>query len=159
MATVQVSNSQRALRDLDKMAKIMDSQFSVPGTNFRFGLDAIIGLVPGAGDMATFAISGYMLLLMARNGASGFVMARMVFNVLIDTVIGAIPILGDIFDIAFKANTRNMRLMHQHFKEGRHRGSAWKLVIPVLLLMFLFMAGIIWLVYTMLAGLWSLIAN
>ncbi len=159
MSTLQVSNSQRALRDLDKMAKIMDSQFSVPGTRFRFGLDAIIGLVPGAGDMATFAISGYMLLLMARNGASGFVMARMVFNVLIDTVIGAIPILGDIFDIAFKANTRNMRLMHQHFKEGRHRGSAWKLVIPVLIIMFLFIAGIIWLVYSALAGLWSLIFN
>src|SRR5918995_6683057 len=97
---------QRDFKQLDWIAKLMDSQFSVPGTKFRFGLDGIIGLIPGAGDISTFAVSAYLLTIMARNGASGFVLARMVLNVLIDALFGMIPILGDLFDIAFKANMR-----------------------------------------------------
>lgn len=138
---------QKPLRNLDSLAKLMDAQFRVPGTDIRFGLDAIIGLVPGAGDLTTFGISGYMLWIMAQNGASGYVMARMIMNVLIDTIVGSIPILGDLFDVAFKANTRNMRLMHEHYREGRHRGSAWKVIIPVLLVLFLVIAAIVWGVY------------
>jgi len=144
-----------ALRHLDVLAKLMDSKFRVPGTDIRFGLDALIGLVPGAGDLTTFGISGYMLWVMAQNGASGFVLARMILNVLIDTLVGAVPVLGDLFDVAFKSNTRNMRLMEQHYKEGRHNGSAWKVIIPVLLLLFLLIAGIIYLVWMLLAWLWE----
>jgi hypothetical protein len=107
-----VKNAQPpALRNMESMAKLMDSQFTIPGTNIKFGLDALIGLVPGAGDFATFLISGYMLTILAQNGASGFVLARMGLNVLIDSLFGAVPILGDIFDVAFKANQRNMKLM------------------------------------------------
>lgn len=142
------------LRKLDSLAKLMDSQFRVPGTSIRFGVDAMIGIIPGVGDMSTFAISSYMLWIMARNGASGFVMARMVLNVLIDTVLGAIPLIGDLFDIAFKANTRNMKLMHEHYREGRHNGSAWKVIIPVVIFLFLFIGGMVWLVYTLLARLY-----
>ncbi len=131
----------------------MDAQFRVPGTNFRFGLDGIIGLIPGAGDLSTFAVSGYMLWIMANNGASGFVLARMTFNILIDAIVGAIPILGDLFDVAFKANMRNMRLMQQHYEEGRHRGSAWKLIVPVLIVVFLIIVAIIWVTYKLLASL------
>jgi hypothetical protein len=146
-----------ALRHLDVLAKLMDSRFRVPGTDIRFGLDALIGLVPGAGDLTTFGISGYMLWVMAQNGASGFVLARMILNVLIDTLVGSIPILGDLFDVAFKSNTRNMRLMEQHYKEGRHNGSAWKVIIPVLLLLFLLIAGIVYLVWMLVTWLWGII--
>lgn len=141
----------RQLRHLDSLAKLMDSKFRIPGTEIRFGLDSIVGLVPGVGDMSTFAISSYMLWIMAKNGASGFVMARMVLNVLIDTVIGSIPLIGDLFDVAFKSNTRNMKLMHQHYQEGRHNGSAWKVILPVIILLFLVIGGIVWLVYELLA--------
>ena len=141
----------RALREINILAKLMDSQFRVPGTNFRFGLDGIIGLIPGVGDLSTFAVSGYMLWIMAKNGASGYVLARMVFNVLIDAVVGSIPFIGDLFDIAFKANLRNMRLMQQHYQEGRHGGSAWKVIVPVLIVLFLFIVAIIWGVYELLA--------
>ena len=147
----------RPLRQLDSLAKLMDSQFRVPGTEIRFGVDAIIGLVPGVGDMSTFAISSYMLWIMARNGASGFVMARMVMNVLIDTLVGSIPLIGDLFDVAFKANTRNMKLMHQHYREGRHNGSAWKIILPVVLLLFLFIVGVVWLVYKLFAWVYEVI--
>jgi hypothetical protein len=138
-------------KGLDKLAKLMDAQFTIPGTNIRFGFDALIGLIPGAGDLSTFAISGYMVLIMARNGAGGFVLARMVFNILLDAIVGAIPLLGDVFDVAFKANMRNMRLMNQYYKEGRHRGSAWKLIFPVLIILLALIVGIIWLVYRLLA--------
>jgi len=139
------------LKSLGKLAKLLDSQFTIPGTNIKFGLDALIGLIPGAGDLSTFAVSGYMLFIMAKNGASGFVLSRMVLNVLLDAIIGAVPVLGDIFDVAFKANNRNMRLMNQYYKEGRHKGSAWKVIVPVLSLLFLIIVTIIWLVYKLLA--------
>ena len=145
-----------ALRDLDRLAQLMDARFRIPGTNIRFGLDALVGLIPGAGDLSTFAVSGYMMLIMAKNGASGFVLARMAVNILVDALIGSIPIIGDLFDIAFKANMRNMRLMHQYYAEGRHRGGAWKVVIPVLILIFIFILGLIWLVYKGIAWLISL---
>lgn len=144
---------QRDFKQLDWIAKLMDAQFSIPGTNFRFGLDGIIGLIPGAGDLSTFAVSAYLLTIMARNGASGYVMARMVLNVVIDALFGMIPILGDIFDIAFKANMRNLKLMKEHYVEGRHRGGAWKILVPVLLLLFLVVAAIIWLTYELLVWL------
>lgn len=146
---------QRGMKDMEHLAKLMDAQFRIPGTNFRFGLDALIGLVPGVGDISTFAVSGYMLIIMARNGASGYLLARMVLNVLIDAIIGMIPLLGDIFDIAFKANIRNLRLMQQHYAEGRHRGSAWKIIIPVLIVLFAIIAGIIWITYTLLASIFN----
>lgn len=149
---VQQVIPQRGLKDIDKLAKLMDAQFKLPGTNIRFGLDSLIGLIPGVGDLSTFAVSGYMLWIMAKNGASGFLLARMVMNILIDAIVGMVPLLGDIFDIAFKANIRNMRLMQEHYKEGRHRGSAWKIIGPVLIILFLIIIGIIWLTYKLLSA-------
>lgn len=143
----------RNLKNLDVLAKLMDAQFRVPGTNFRFGLDSLFGLIPGVGDLSTFAVSGYMLMIMAKNGASGFLLARMVVNILVDAVFGSIPILGDLFDVAFKANIRNMRLMQEHYKEGRHRGSAWKVFVPILIILFLIIIAIIWGVYKLIASL------
>ncbi len=143
---------QPGLKQVGHLAKLMDAQFRIPGTNIRFGLDGIIGLVPGAGDLTTFAVSSYMLWIIARNGASGYVIARMAVNILIDALIGSIPLIGDVFDIAFKANMRNLQLMQQHYQQGRHRGSAWKVVVPVLLILFLIIAAIIWALYTLLAA-------
>lgn len=143
-----------ALAQLSLMAKLMDSQFKIPGTNIRFGLDAIIGLVPGVGDITTFGISSYMLWVMAKNGASGFVLTRMILNVLVDTIFGSVPIIGDAFDVAFKSNLKNLKLMEQHYVEGRHNGSAWKLIIPTLLILLLLMVGILYVLFTFLAWLW-----
>jgi len=136
-----------------RISKLMDKQFVIPGTNFRFGLDGIIGLIPGVGDVSSFAVSCYLLSLMAKNGASGYVMARMVLNVLIDTIIGSIPFFGDLFDFAFKANSRNIRLMQEHFVEGRHRGSAWKVIIPIVIILLMIMIGGIWLAWKALSSL------
>lgn len=137
------------IRNLDSLAKLMDSQFQIPNTKIRFGLDALIGLIPGVGDFAGFLVSGYIIVVLASNGASGFVIARIALNILIDAVIGSIPFLGDIFDFVFKANERNMKLVHGHYLEGRHQGGAWKVVVPLLLLLFLLIVGIAWSAYSM----------
>ena len=141
----------KSITRLRSLARLMDAQFKIPGTNFRFGLDGLLGLIPGAGDLSTFAVSGYMVMILAQNGASGFVLARMVLNILVDAIFGSIPILGDIFDVYFKANLRNIKLMEEHYVEGRHRGGAWKVVVPVLLLVLVIIGLIIW-------GVWELIA-
>ena len=135
------------ISELNALAKLMDAQFRVPGTEIRFGLDALIGFIPGVGDFASFLVSAYIISVARKNGASGFVVSRMVFNAAIDALIGAIPFLGDLFDIGFKANQKNMRLVQQHFNEGRHQGPAGKFVIPMMILLLVVLAACAWLVY------------
>jgi len=85
----------------------------VPGTGVRFGLDPILGLIPGLGDVAGAALSGYLVLLAARLGAPRVVVLRMVANVAVDSVVGSVPLLGDLFDVAWKSNTRNLALLER----------------------------------------------
>ncbi|QDA61699.1 DUF4112 domain-containing protein [Hymenobacter jejuensis] len=137
------------LRWVERVARLMDSQFQLPGTSFRFGLDPILGLIPIVGDLSTFAVSGALILTMMRHGASGSVVVRMLLNVLIDTIIGAIPILGNIFDFAYKSNDRNVALLRRHYAEGRHQGSGKGLMALVLVGFVAFFGLLIW-------GLWTL---
>lgn len=135
------------LQGLNALARLMDTQFRIPGTTIRFGMDALIGFIPGVGDLVSFLISGYVVSIAVNKGASGFVLARMVLNIVIDAVVGAVPILGDIFDIAFKANQRNVKLLQEHYTEGKHQGSAKKVIIPVVIVLMGLLAGFSWLIY------------
>jgi hypothetical protein len=116
---------------LEQVVGMMDSRFRIPGTNLRFGLDGILGLIPWVGDAVSFTISGMLVAVMARHGASGGVLVKMIANVLADYFIGSIPVLGDLFDFAFKANRRNLRLLREHYEEGKHQGSGWGAVALV----------------------------
>lgn len=104
---------------LDRFAWWLDSSIPVPGTRFRFGLDAVIGLIPGLGDIAGLALSSYVLAEAARLGVSRAVLFRMGFNVALETVIGSIPIIGDLFDAVWKANQRNVRLLGAYVDKPR----------------------------------------
>ena len=106
-----------ALARIEMVARLMDSALAVPGTNFRFGFDAIVGLVPILGDLLSQAIATYIIWESRRLGVSNFTLARMVGNSLIDTVFGAVPIVGDAFDVAFRANMKNLRLLQQHLEK------------------------------------------
>jgi di/tricarboxylate transporter len=142
------SNSAKTkFRGLYTLASLMDNRFRIPGTNIHFGFDALIGLIPGIGDLISFLISAYIISEATRYGASGYVRSRMILNVAIDTIIGSIPVLGDIFDVGFKANQKNMRLLEQHFNEGKHKGSANKVLIPVGIVLIALFAFLIWLCY------------
>ena len=136
-----------ALERVSAFAKLMDSQFRIPGTEFRFGLESIIGLVPGGGDAVGFLASAGLVLTMARHGASPQLVARMLINVALDATIGAIPLLGDLFDMTFKANNRNVELLRRHYEEGRYTGSAWPVVLGALLGLLVIAAVLVWLLW------------
>jgi hypothetical protein len=106
----------QSLARLKRIARLMDSALIIPGTRIRFGADSALGLIPGAGDMIGLGISAFALMEAWRLGAPPRLMARMIGNVAIDTGIGAIPIAGDIFDVLFKSNTRNLKLLLDHFE-------------------------------------------
>lgn len=145
---------QTSLKRMEWLAKLMDAQFRLPGTNIRFGLDAIVGLIPGGGDFATFIISALMLSTFAKKGASGYLLARMAMNIVLDAVVGSIPLIGDLFDVAFKANQRNLKLMKEHYYEDRHSGSASKVIIPLLLILLIICGFIAWLSYIFISWLY-----
>ena len=100
--------------DIDRLAKLLDTQFRLPGTGLRFGLDGLVGLLPGVGDLITGGLGLYIVHRARQEGASGVLIARMLWNLLIDTVLGAIPVFGDLFDFAFRANRKNAELLRRH---------------------------------------------
>ena len=99
---------------VSRFAYWLDAGIRIPGTNLRFGLDPILGLIPGAGDAAGAVLAGWILVEAIRLGASRATVVRIAGNVAVDAVVGAIPILGDIFDFAWKANLRNVALLERH---------------------------------------------
>jgi hypothetical protein len=99
---------------LRRLAVLLDDSIPIPGTRFRIGVESIIGLIPGAGDLAGGAFSLYILLQAARMGVPRPLLVRMGTNLVIDVVVGAVPILGDLFDAGFKANLRNLALLERH---------------------------------------------
>jgi hypothetical protein len=110
----RLSRAERIAR-LDALANLLDTAFILPGTDIRFGFDAIIGLVPGIGDAITTIISLYIVREARALGAPRFLVARMLANVAIDGVVGAVPLLGDAFDVMWRANRRNVALLREHF--------------------------------------------
>jgi hypothetical protein len=105
------SHRNRRLERYLLTANVLDQMFRVPGTKWRFGIDAILGLLPGAGDLATAVVGAYGIVVAQQLGAPRSIQTRMLVNLLIDAGIGTIPLLGDIFDFGFKANVRNARLL------------------------------------------------
>ncbi|MBC8082669.1 MAG: DUF4112 domain-containing protein [Hymenobacter sp.] len=141
------------LRWVESISRLLDSQFRVPGTSWRFGLDPIMSLIPVVGGIPSLAVSGILILTMMRHGASGNVVVRMVLNVLLDTVIGAIPIIGNIFDFAYKANERNVRLLKEHYAHGRHTGSGKGILFLTASFLLLLFGLVLWGVWTLGAAL------
>lgn len=103
-----------AIARITLVANLMDSAFLVPGLNRRVGLDAVLGLVPGIGDAVSAAIASYIIWEARQLGLPRWKIARMIGNVAVDTAIGAIPFAGDVFDVVFKSNQRNLRIIHEH---------------------------------------------
>ena len=108
----------RGLAALRKWAVLLDSAFQVPGTKLRFGLDPVVGLIPGAGDLVTGFFSVMIVLHAVRLGIPKIVIARMVVNSAVDMLTGVVPFLGDLVDVAWKANVRNLALLERHARPG-----------------------------------------
>lgn len=110
-AADSASTKARGMQRLRVLAQLMDNQWQVPGTSYRVGLDAVIGLIPGAGDFITTGVQLYIVAEAYRMGFTKGVLAKMLGNIAIDWAVGLVPLAGDLFDAGFKANIRNLRLM------------------------------------------------
>lgn len=132
-----------------KFAELLDSQFTIPGTKIKVGLDPILGLVSGVGDLAGASLSVYFMIFAAKKGAKPSILIRMFVNILADLTIGSIPILGDIFDVAWKANLRNANLLEK-LDENPDQLETESTVLNWVLLVFLIailvgvIIGVIW---------------
>lgn len=111
-----------AVRRMESVARILDTAFEIPGTHQRFGIDAVIGLVPGLGDIATTLLSSYIIWEARNLGVSPFALGRMLTNLAIHATVGTIPVVGDVFDAFFRVNQRNMRIVRSQL--GRKRAVA-----------------------------------
>jgi hypothetical protein len=133
------------------LAHWMDDRFTIPGTNIKYGLDPVISLIPGAGDWLAGMISSYFILLGVRADVPPAVVMRMGFNVLLDITIGSIPLLGDIFDVGWKANTKNAELLEKYRNdadktESHSKAVLWTAAIVMIVLIIALLAAIVWLI-------------
>jgi len=139
---------QQTVKRLQRLAELWDAGFRIPGTGIRLGLDPIIGLVPGVGDAAGALVASYVVLQAARLQVPPSTLLRMLANIAIDAMLGTVPVLGDIFDVAWKANLKNVALIEHHLSDphGARRASrAWIVaVIAVVLLLAGFSAAAGW---------------
>jgi hypothetical protein len=149
---------QQRLRVLKHASRLLDSAFQLPGTPYRFGLDPIVGLVPGLGDLVSPLFTIGVLWQAHDLGVPRVVLLRMLGNVAIDALVGAVPLLGDVFDFAWKSNDMNMALLEQHAIEERVASAGDWLFVAVLSLVVLALAAVpvlvLWLLISMLSGLW-----
>jgi hypothetical protein len=132
------------------LGKLLDNSIAIPGTGWKIGLDPIIGLIPGVGDLIGALLSGYIILEAARAEVPTFTLARMLVNVGIDTLVGAVPALGDVFDAAWKANTKNVALLERHLSSldesaagtGKRAGALGVIVVALVVLVAIVGAGL-----------------
>ncbi|MEA2707124.1 MAG: hypothetical protein QOH22_1912 [Gemmatimonadaceae bacterium] len=113
-ASGEIVSPDARVRRVRTVARLLDNAISIPGTSWKLGLDPIIGLIPGVGDMVGAVLSGYIVLEAVRAEVPTFTLARMLVNVGVDTLLGAVPALGDVFDAAWKSNTMNVALLERH---------------------------------------------
>lgn len=137
LSSVTAHPKYASLQRLRKLSGLLDNAIGIPGTKFRIGLDPILGLLPGAGDFLGTALSAYIVIEAARLGLPRAALGRMVLNILIEGAVGTVPVLGDLFDFAWKANIRNMTLLEAHLNvpQESKKASRW--------FIFLLLAGLL----------------
>jgi hypothetical protein len=131
------------LRRLRQLSRLLDRVITVPGTQISIGLDPILGLIPVGGDFLGVMLSAYIVLESARLGAPASTLSRMVLNIIIDGLVGAIPIAGDLFDVGWKANEYNIKLLEDHlrFPSQRKRADKW-FVFALMTVLFIVAIGL-----------------
>ncbi|MDR3011346.1 MAG: DUF4112 domain-containing protein [Sphingobacterium sp.] len=140
---------------IDRISWLMDNQFKIG--NFRFGLDPVLNLIPLGGAIAGFGTSLVLVIAMWRNGASPKLVIRMLLNISFDAVLGSIPFLGNLFDFFSKANEKNIKLLRQHYYEGKHTGSGIGIIISILAVFFILIGVTFYLIWTLFSWAFSLL--
>lgn len=114
---MDITKKLELLNRIRKFSRLMDTAYGIPGTKFRFGLDPIIGLIPGLGDLISTIVSAYIIYLAMQFNLPKDMLAKMIFNVGLESVVGTVPFIGDIFDAFYKSNIRNLEILEQHVNQ------------------------------------------
>lgn len=128
---------ERIVARLRSLTHLLDNALPVPGTKFRIGIDPIIGLLPGGGDIAMSFVSSYILIEAARLGLPRSTLLRMLWNLILDALLGIVPMAGDFVDLAWKANSKNLALIEAHLAKSGQQAKADYLFVALLILVFL----------------------
>lgn len=152
------------MRELDRtslgrLAWLLDQAFRIPGTNQRVGVDGLIGLIPGVGDTVGALLSTYIVIEAARRGASLWTVVRMLGNVAVETLVGAIPVLGDLFDIVWKANVRNLALLGDALEQERPARDPRRVLRLASAIIVLTMVGLLTVTMLVTAAIWRALAG
>jgi hypothetical protein len=156
----------RGRRDLERLriiAQLFDQAFAVPGTRWRFGIDALFGLVPGLGDLAGAVVAAYALSVARNLRVPGAIQLHMLSNIALDALVGTVPLLGDLFDFVYKAQTRNLALLDAWLNSPQatvRRSRRGLVLIPLaVLLVFVTLTVVgVWMLYHLFSWLWGLLS-
>ncbi|MDJ0692853.1 MAG: DUF4112 domain-containing protein [Mastigocoleus sp. MO_167.B18] len=158
-STIDPNSKAGALKRLRTLSRILDSAILIPGTGIGLGLDPIIGLLPVGGDFLGILLSSYIVVEAARLGAPAGMLAKMVLNIILDALIGAVPVLGDLFDFTWRANDYNLKLVEEHLQFPGHKRShnVWFIVILIagLLLLAIGLVSLAVMITSFLVGLFT----
>ncbi len=145
---------------LRRLSHLLDNAIPIPGTGYRIGIDPILGLLPGGGDTVAGVLGAYIVFEAARMGLPRQIIWQMVENIVFDSLVGIIPVLGDLFDVAWKANVRNIALLEKHLQlTPRDRSSDKLFLIGLILLLIIIVIGFATLTIMIVSWLWQLINN
>ncbi|MGF1591128.1 MAG: DUF4112 domain-containing protein [Pleurocapsa sp.] len=149
---------------LRRISRLLDNAIAIPGTKIRFGLDPILGLLPGGGDTITGGIAAYIVVEAARMGVPREILGKMVGNIIIDSFAGTIPVIGDLFDVGWKANIKNMELLEEHLNIAELSQSDRTLsdrlfILGLILLLGLIILGFATVAFFTVTWFWNLIIN
>ncbi|MEG4533534.1 DUF4112 domain-containing protein [Microcoleus sp. D2_18a_D3] len=135
-----------SLRRLRRISHLLDNAIPIPGTKYRIGLDPILGLIPGGGDLISSIFAGYVVFKSAQMGVPQETLVKMATNIVFDTVAGTVPVAGDLLDVAWKANVKNIELLDAHLGSPEQGKKAdWLFVAALLLGLMLIVGGVIFL--------------
>ncbi|MEG5044142.1 DUF4112 domain-containing protein [Microcoleus sp. B4-C1] len=149
-----------SLRRLRRISHLLDNAIPIPGTKYRIGLDPILGLIPGGGDVITSIFAGYVVFKSAQMGVPQETLVKMAANIVFDTVAGTVPVAGDLLDVAWKANVKNIELLDAHLGSPEQGKKAdWLFVVALLLGLILIVGGVIFLSVMLFAWLFQVITG
>lgn len=158
MTRLKPSSHSNKVNRLRSLSHLLDNAIPIPGTGYRIGLDPILGLLPGGGDTIAGALGAYIIIEAARMGLPRKVIGEMVGNIIFDSVVGIVPVLGDFFDVTWKANVRNIALLEQHLHLiPQNRKSERLFLIGLILLLTAIVIGFATLTVLLISWLWNVI--
>ncbi|MEM7593877.1 MAG: DUF4112 domain-containing protein [Cyanobacteria bacterium P01_A01_bin.83] len=159
MKTSLPTHKVNKLSKLRRVSRLLDNAITIPGTKISFGLDPILGLLPGGGDTLTGGIAAYIVVEAARMGIPREILGKMVGNILIDSFAGTIPVVGDLFDVGWKANVKNIELLEEHLGVADSNQSDKLFIIGLIIVLALIVLGFATITFFTVTWFWQAIAN